>query len=337
MRIALVAAAVAASMAGSVAFSFSEGVPAETIVGKRAFSFVALGDMPYDVPADYAKFDRLIGAINALKPAFSVHVGDIKGGGACTDALFNIIYDKFQSFEGALVYTPGDNDWTDCHRFKVGGVDDPRERLSKLRELFFAKPQQSLGKEPIAVENEGQTLPKYGKFVENVRFWKDHVLFVTLNIPGSNNGFETVDFAAAKEFFERNPANLAWIEDSFRKATLANAKALVFAFQANPYNVTQPWGGIPAASGFVDTVNAIERGALAFGKPVLVVQGDNHALHVSAFHNAKGKPVPNVLRLQVFGEKDVHAVRVIVDPDSPGVFGFMPLVVPANGAINMQE
>jgi hypothetical protein len=189
MRIALVAAAFAASMAGSVAFSFSEGVSAETIVGNRAFSFVALGDMPYDGPADHAKFDRLIGAINALKPAFSVHVGDIKGGGsACTDASFNIIYSKFQSFDGALVYTPGDNEWTDCHRIKGEGIDDPRERLSKLREIFFAKSQQSLGKQPIAVENEGQTLPKYGKFVENVRFGREGVLFVTLNIPGSNNG-----------------------------------------------------------------------------------------------------------------------------------------------------
>jgi hypothetical protein len=111
----------------------------------------------------------------------------------------------------------------------------------------------------------------------------------------------------------------------------------VLAFQANPYNVTQPWAGLPSASGFVDTVNAIERGALAFGKPVLVVQGDNHVLQVSAFHNAKGKPVPNVLRLQVFGEKDAHAVRVIVDPDSPGVFGFIPLIVLENGPINMQK
>jgi hypothetical protein len=31
------------------------------------------------------------------------------------------------------------------------------------------------------------------------------------------------------------------------------------------------------------------------------------------------------------GERLVHAVRVLVDPDSAGVFGFVPLIVPENG------
>ena len=40
--------------------------------------------------------------------------------------------------------------------------------------------------------------------------------------------------------------------------------------------------------------------------------------------------VPGVQRLQVMGETEVQAVRVIVDPDMPGVFGFVPLIVPEN-------
>jgi hypothetical protein len=28
----------------------------------------------------------------------------------------------------------------------------------------------------------------------------------------------------------------------------------------------------------------------------------------------------------------VHAMRVLVDPDMPGVFGFLPLIVPENSA-----
>lgn len=27
---------------------------------------------------------------------------------------------------------------------------------------------------------------------------------------------------------------------------------------------------------------------------------------------------------------DVHAIRVIVDPDSAGVFGFVPMIIPEN-------
>ena len=68
-------------------------VAAESVGGERAFSFVALGDMPYSVPNDYARFDRLIAEINRLKPAFSVHVGDIKSGSsACTDEAFQKVY-----------------------------------------------------------------------------------------------------------------------------------------------------------------------------------------------------------------------------------------------------
>jgi hypothetical protein len=36
----------------------------------------------------------------------------------------------------------------------------------------------------------------------------------------------------------------------------------------------------------------------------------------------------------VYGEFDVRAVRVLVDPDSAGVFGFIPLIVPENGMGN---
>ena len=39
--------------------------------GPNALEFVALGDMPYTIPTDYEKFDRLISAINRVKPAFS--------------------------------------------------------------------------------------------------------------------------------------------------------------------------------------------------------------------------------------------------------------------------
>jgi hypothetical protein len=40
--------------------------------------------------------------------------------------------------------------------------------------------------------------------------------------------------------------------------------------------------------------------------------------------------LPNVTRLETFGENDVHAVRVIVDPGSTTVFVPGPLLVPGN-------
>jgi hypothetical protein len=304
---------------------------AETVGGERSFSFVALGDMPYSIPNDYARFDRLIAAINRLKPAFSVHVGDIKSGHSpCTDEAFQKVYEQLQTFDQPLVYAIGDNEWTDCHRNREAAFD-PRERLAKLRQMFFANPGQSLGRTPMPVESEARLLPSFAAYVENARFVKTEVMFVTLNISGSNNGFETINPHAAAEYFERNRANLAWLADSFQKARETNAKAVVLVFQANLWDIRDSVNNIPPASGFRDTIEAIEREARAFAKPVLIIQGDYHSFEVAGFRNAQMRLVPNVFRLQVMGETQVHAVRVIVDPDTPGVFGFVPLIVPENG------
>lgn len=304
--------------------------PAETVGGDRAFSFVALGDMPYKLPDDIAKFDRLIATVNKLKPAFTIHVGDIKGGSMpCSDAELQRALDQIQTFDGAVVYTPGDNEWTDCHRREAGGFD-PRERLAKLRTMFFAQPGRSLGKAPMNVESQAQAMLAYASYVENSRFTKNDVQFIGIHVVGSNNGFEARDPAAAAEFFARDKANVAWIDDSFKRAQGASAKAVVVFLQAEFDQARFPNGAMPRQSGFAAVLDAIERGARALGKPVLVVNGDEHFIELKPMRNSRGRPIPNVLKLMVYGENDVHAVRVIVDPDSPGVFGFVPLIVPEN-------
>ncbi len=318
-------------LAAAFALALLPSRAAESVGGERAFSFVALGDVPYNVPNDYVRFERLIAVINRLKPAFSVHVGDIKNSSsACTDEAFQKVYGQFQTFDQPLVYAIGDNEWTDCQRNRERPFD-PRERLAKLRHMFFANPGQSLGRTPMPVESEARALPSFAAYVENARFTKNEVLFVTLNIPGSNNGFETTDPQAAAEYFERNRANLAWLADSFRKAKETDAKAVVLVFQAYLWDIRDTANTIPPASGFYDTINAIEREARAYARPVLVIQGDYHNFEVAGFRNTQMRLVPNILRLQVMGETQVHAVRVIVDPDMPGVFGFVPLIVPENG------
>lgn len=320
----LIAAAIAALLAASPAVS------AESVGGDTAFSFVALGDMPYNIPADYQKFDRLIAAVNRMKPAFTIHVGDIKAGSQpCSDEIFQKTLDQFQTFDGALVYTPGDNEWTDCHRRQSGGFD-PRERLKRLRQMFYPDPGKSLGRTPMAVESQGQLMPEFSAYVENSRFEKNGVLFIGIHVVGSNNGFEVIDPEAAKEFFDRDKANIAWLDAGFRRAQEIGAKAVVVFTQAEFDQARFPNGSMPRQSGFTNVLDAIDRGATAFGKPVLVVNGDEHFIELKPLKNSRGKPIPNVLKLMVYGEDDVHAVRVIVDPDSAGVFGFVPLIIPEN-------
>jgi len=303
----------------------------EQIGGDRAFSFVALGDMPYNLPDDYAKFDRLIAAVNTLKPAFTLHMGDIKSGSLpCSDEVLKKAYDQIQTFEGALVYTIGDNEWIDCHR-KAAGSYNPRERLAKLREMFFAAPSKSLGKTPLNVESQSLLMPDFAAYVENTRFAKNDVLFLTAHVPGSNNGFEAQDLEGVTEFFARNKANVAWLNAGFAKATADNAKAMVVFMQAEFDEARFQNGAMPRQSGFTDTLDAIEAGAKSFGKPVLLIHGDEHYFSIAPLKNSKGKPIPGVNKLMVYGDTLVHAVRVTVDPDSSNVFGFIPLIVPENG------
>jgi hypothetical protein len=300
--------------------------------GPRAFTFIGWGDVPYKIPDDYAKVDRLIAAMNAVKPAFSIHVGDIKAGNTpCSDEIFKRSLDQIQTVEHPVVYSIGDNEWTDCHR-KDNGSFDPRERLTKLRQMFFAKPGQSLGKAPMPVESQAQKDPKFAKFVENQRFMRNGVVFIVPHVVGSNNGFEPIDPKAAEEFFERDAANVAWIKDGFAVAQSSGASAVVVALQANLYDTRRSAGtSVPASSGFFATIREIAAGARAFGKPVLVLHGDQHRLEMEAFRDTQLRAVPNTLRLQIWGDGLVHAMRIIVDPDMPGVFSFAPLIVPENG------
>ena len=56
-----------------------------------------------------------------------------------------------------LIYTPGDNEWTDCRPISKY---DPNERLDRLRQLFFAAPR-SLGQRSRALTRQSD-LVNYG-------------------------------------------------------------------------------------------------------------------------------------------------------------------------------
>ena len=300
--------------------------------GPRAFTFIGWGDVPYTIPADYAKVYRLIAAMNAVKPAFSIHVGDVKAGNTpCSDEVLQRAFDQMQTVEQPVVYSIGDNEWTDCHRADNGSFD-PRERLARVRQMYFSKPGTSLGKTTMTVESQALKNPKFAKFVENQRFVRNNVMFVVPHVVGSNNGFEPTSPEAVTEFFERDAANIAWIKESFALAQSSGMSAVVVAMQANVYDTRRSAGtSIPVSSGFFATIREIAAGARAFTKPVLVMHGDQHTLELESFRDNQWRPVANALRLQLWGESKVHAMRITVDPDMPGVFSFAPLIVPENG------
>jgi len=287
------------------------------VQAQHAFSFVALGDLPYGSPEKaYGPYRALIERINQVGPDFSIHVGDFKSGSTlCSDEEFAHQREHFQRFKGALVFTPGDNEWTDCHRSNNGGYD-PLERLAALRKVFF-KPGQSLGSQPLRVQSQAQRMPAFATYVENLRWQHQGVQFNTVHIVGSNNNLEARDAAASREFYERDAANIAWIQSAFADAASQNPSLIVFAFQADVFDSKSIYEDFPSWSGFRQSIGeTLLPLAQRWGKPVLVIHGDSHKFKLDQPFSLNRQPLSNITRLIVPGASDVRAVKVTVQPSA---------------------
>ncbi|WP_216266063.1 hypothetical protein [Polynucleobacter hallstattensis] len=299
-----------------------------TVAIGQTFKFVALGDMPYSLPQDLRRFENLITEINRLKPSFSIFIGDTKSGSTlCSDEHNQIIKSYFLSFKAPLVYSPGDNEWTDCHR-PLAGAYDPLERLEALRKVFFST-NQSLGKNTIRLQRQADLDPRYSKYVENAYWIKNNFLFVNIHIPGSNNNNEGAE-SAIKEYQDRNQANLTWIDQAFNLATQRNLNGIIFAYQADMFY--KPSQLTSSDSGYRDTLESLISRSDIFNKPMLLIHGDSHRLIIDQPLHLKHqkKVLENVLRLQVMGADQVQAVEINVNPAQEQPFSFRPIILKEN-------
>lgn len=277
------------------------------------FRFFAIGDMPYHVPEDYERLERVIASINAEKPAFTVHVGDFKAGNhPCSDDYFEKMYDYFQTFTHPLILTPGDNDWTDCHRVKAGGYD-PNERLEKVREIYY-KDNKSLGNPKMELLTQN-TYSGYEKFVENAIWEKGGILFSTIHVIGSNNNFKTDSAATNEEFYERDAANLFWLREAFEQAKSKNSDGVVLFIHAGlSYNDSE-------TNGFRNFIRELREEAISFTKPILLVYGDHHRFLVEKpLRGNDGRVLKNFTSIMVFGDWDMHAVEIHVNKKDKNLF-----------------
>jgi hypothetical protein len=295
-----------------------------TPAAAEPFSFVALGDTTYAIPADNPLYSGLIEAINAARPAFSIHVGDTKGYGDCGRAFQESQRAFFQSFTGPVIYTPGNNEWADCWKDNRGAAD-PTGILATMRDVFWSEPQ-SLGGARLALVREADEIPAYAEFSENARWSFQGVTFATLNLAGTHNNQELRVEKYWREFVRREQANLAWVAAAFAAARKAAHRGVVLAFHSNPFDEPLRYEGGP----FEAVVKAIAVEADAFDGQVLVVHGHYHEFIVDRplsepDLDLPGVPHANVTRLQVYGWPDMKAVRVSVDTTKPWVFGFEPL------------
>ena len=310
--------------------------------GAADFSFALWGDMPYGKNKDARQTQAVIDSINRSDVAFSMFDGDFKDGSSrCDDAVYQAAFEMFEGLKKPVVYVPGDNEWTDCHRTNNGGYNS-QERLSLIRRTFFSQPL-SLGQEKMRLQNQGVL---GGKFSENTRFSKGSVVFLGLNVPGSNNNFvpdaktcaqksvrTPADCEEANQEFEaRNQANRAWLVAGFAQAATQGARGVVIVFQANPgFDLSETSkvdeSQLPEYAGYQSLMAAVAHETEKFKGQVLLVHGDDHFFKMDKPLHSPDKMLKNFTRVQTFGSPSNHWIKVLVNKDDPEVFTIKPVIV----------
>ena len=283
---------------------------------ETGFVFALIGDTPYNW-GEVLALDAMIEEINREQPAFVIHIGDITSGqGPCSDEWLEARKRQFEKFSPPFIIVPGDNDWVDCHRTGF----DPIERLNRFRELFESGPY-SLGERRIELERQSG---RYAQYREHMRWIAGNVLFVGLNVQGSNNNLGRTA-AMNAEHRERMAAALAWLVDSRRLAEERKLAGMLVFAQGDPHfdGKTTRHG----LDGFAEFRGALRDLALGFRGPILFVHGDSHfyRLDQPIADPATGEPLRNFTRVIVFGSPQTRWIRVNIDPSSPQVFRLSPV------------
>jgi hypothetical protein len=279
-----------------------------------SFTMAVYGDAPYGTtPTDTSETDAtpaFIDAVNA-DPAVSavVHVGDIHSGKQfCTEAYDRQIAALWTHFADPMVYTPGDNEWTDCHKAAEGGgtynkttgqidyvrdaqgnlVDyaggNPVDNLNLVRSIFFKQPGATLGSGSLQTLSQATAYdpahPDDSQYVENVIWQRKGFVFVTVDIPGgSNNDTDPwyggpVTQQQTDEVAARTGADLRWIDRAFDIASADDAQGVVVIEQADMWDLD----GKTSAhlTQYEPIVATLAHHTTDFGRPVLLFNGDSH-------------------------------------------------------------
>lgn len=309
-------------------------LPAQTQV--QGFTFALIGDLGY-VPSEEPWLVNVLTELDKDSAlSFVVHVGDLSSPRySCTDEVQARRLAQFNALSHPLIYTPGDNEWTDCHEGQNVKGFDPLERLAKLRTVFF-QGEQSLGTRTMPLFRQSRDTD-FIKHRENVRWDLGGVTFVTLHVPGSNNGLGRSPEGDA-EFAERNKANMNWLRQAFAHATANNSRAIMVMQQANMFPEMPPFPGKPEIpSGYTELRTLLEQEVGTFQKPVILVNGDSHYFRIDNPFRKNAPPgqrpppsLENFLRVETFGTPNHHWLHVTVEPNDPNVFTFRPRIVLAN-------
>ncbi len=307
----------------------------------RAYAIGLWGDLPYSA-AQAAALPALLADMNSQDLAFTAHDGDLRQGSGAPSCVEggNSIYQNaianFNTLKAAAVFTPGDNDWTDCDRASLGAnARNSLQELDNERATFFPNSYtlgqnqflQEVQSEPlckgfltgtsvpgVVLTTQSETFTyKDVACVENRRWIVGKVMYVTLNVQGSCNNL-CDDYPDAIEYAARNAANIAWLQGAFSTAKEQECVAVMIISQADPgfdgsdgtraplrdpMTLAQSSG----ADGYKTFLVALRNEVLAFGKPVAFVHGDSHYFRVDKpLQDVLGRRIPNFTRVESFGD-----------------------------------
>jgi hypothetical protein len=343
---AVLAATAAIATTVFVGMAQGAGTSANEGRGPETYSIGLFGDMPYN-ELGRSQYPNLLADINQSKVAFSIFDGDLKAGadGPCSDSLYTTSIASFNTLERPLVWLPGDNDWTDCWgRYGPSTLpySDPIERLHHERELFDST-GHSLGKTTLKLTRESAEGGAYALYSENVRWQLGPVVYLGLNVQGSNDNFayhDTDPFprsdaaiaAQQAEEVARKAANLHWLSEGFAYAKQVGAKGVLIDWQADPnFNNEEHLTNPHDWDAYADYVSALTTEVSAFSGQVALVHGDSHYFKIDKpLNGANGGVLANFTRVETFGARNTHWVKATIDPKSPNLFEFEPQIVPAN-------
>jgi len=317
----------------------------------RSYAIGLWGDMPYSDLQETTGVPNLVADMNRQDLDLTAHVGDIKSGGSrCDNDVYSQAEGYFNTLEAPALYTPGDNEWTDCDR-PSNGPYSSRERLAYIRNTMFDN-RTSFGQRKIRLET--QAAPR-AAYTENRRWQKGGIVFATLHVVGSDNNLNDVD-PDPPEYAERDAATNRWMQETFDIAERTRARGVLLITQANPgFDRADPMRSPPrdprtlkadfttpspqAGEGFENFLLQLRERTIRFRRPVVLAHGDSHYFRLDKpLLDRQGVRLQNFTRLETPGNNpqtannDVQWVKVRVRPESREVFSYEPQVVQANRA-----
>ncbi|MBI2403643.1 MAG: hypothetical protein HYV20_13095 [Gemmatimonadetes bacterium] len=301
------------------------GMPEQAPLPPHSFAFGVFGDGPYRA-WEMGRFRRVIEDANRADLQWFLHVGDILWYPCSNDAYMSRLA-GMNAIRHPVIYTPGDNEWADCHEDIAGGYR-PLDRLRQLRATFFANPGMSLGGRTMSLATQSQD-SAFTEFVENVRWRFGGCVFAALHMVGSGNAsrpFEGRTSADDDEVVARTSAVLAWMEETFRIAQSEGLKGVVLALHGDPGLEDYADQVYAPYRGFVQRLEDLVKG---FAGQVLLIHGDSHELLVDhpLRDRTTGQPLSNFTRLETYGAPDIGWVRVVVDSVAGRIVEFEPRLV----------